>query len=92
MIMTHFDKNKIKEEIERIRALSKMYDEISQSNLPDQEALETAQIRMKVAKEQILKSKLDISISIDGGVSKETEPDIIKSGCDILIYGSSIFK
>ena len=58
----------------------------------NQKFIASALEKIKESKEMIIKSKLDISISIDGGVSKETEPDIIKSGCDILIYGSSIFK
>lgn len=58
----------------------------------NQKFIASALEKIKKLKEIILKSKLNVSISIDGGVSKETEPDIIKSGCDILIYGSSIFK
>jgi ribulose-phosphate 3-epimerase len=48
--------------------------------------------KIKKLKEKILSEKLNITISIDGGVSKENEPEIIESGCDILIYGSSLFK
>ena len=58
----------------------------------NQKFISSALAKIQELKEMIIKSKLDISVSIDGGVSKETEPDIIKSGCDILIYGSSIFK
>jgi ribulose-phosphate 3-epimerase len=47
--------------------------------------------KIKKLKEKIENERLNITISIDGGVSKETEPEIIKSGCDILIYGSSLF-
>jgi ribulose-phosphate 3-epimerase len=48
--------------------------------------------KIKKLKAKILIEKLNISISVDGGVSKETEPELIKSGCDILIYGSSLFE
>ena len=48
--------------------------------------------KIKRLKEKISDEKLNITISIDGGVSKETESEIIKSGCDILIYGSSLFE
>ena len=59
--MTKLDKNRIREELEKIKTLSKMYDEIGNTHLQDQEALETAIIRMKVAKEQILRSTKEIS-------------------------------
>jgi ribulose-phosphate 3-epimerase len=48
--------------------------------------------KIKKLKKKILDENLNITISIDGGVCKETEPEIIKSGCDILIYGSSLFE
>jgi ribulose-phosphate 3-epimerase len=48
--------------------------------------------KIRKLKAKILIEKLNISISVDGGVSKETEPELVKSGCDILIYGSSLFE
>jgi ribulose-phosphate 3-epimerase len=48
--------------------------------------------KIRKLKAKILIEKLNISISVDGGVSKETESDLVKSGCDILIYGSSLFE
>lgn len=42
---------------------------------------------------KIIKEKdLDITISVDGGVSEVTENKLVKSGANILIYGSSILK
>jgi ribulose-phosphate 3-epimerase len=48
--------------------------------------------KIRKLKTKILIEKLNISISVDGGVSKETETELVKSGCDILIYGSSLFE
>jgi ribulose-phosphate 3-epimerase len=42
-------------------------------------------------KEMVVSGNHNISISVDGGVSKEREVDLIKAGCDILIYGSTLF-
>lgn len=57
-----------------------------------QRFLENSLIKIRKLKEIISKNNLDITISIDGGVSKETEGKIIESGCDIMIYGSSLFE
>jgi len=47
--------------------------------------------KIRKLKEKIRQDGLKITISMDGGVCRETEEEIIASGCDILIYGSSLF-
>lgn len=42
--------------------------------------------KIELLKEIIIKDKLNITISVDGGVNRNTEKMIIKSGADILIY------
>lgn len=53
---------------------------------------ENAIIKIKRLKQIIVNGNHKISISIDGGVSKEREKDLIEAGCDILIYGSALFS
>jgi len=43
-------------------------------------------------KKIITNHNLNISISVDGGVNRNNEIEIIEKGADILIYGSSLFK
>lgn len=38
------------------------------------------------------KRHLDFSIEIDGGLDKDTAPDAIEAGVDIVVAGSAIFK
>jgi len=40
-------------------------------------------------KQLIQKNNLDIKISVDGNVNKETIPDMLRAGADILVLGSS---
>ena len=47
--------------------------------------------RIKRLKEIIVNGNYDITISVDGGVSKEREKELLEAGCDILIYGSTLF-
>ena len=37
-------------------------------------------------------SRRDIKIEVDGNVSPETIPDMIRAGADILVGGSSLFR
>jgi len=48
--------------------------------------------KIKKLKSIILKNDLSITVSVDGGVDDMTQNSIIKSGADILIYGSYLFK
>ncbi|MHB8276290.1 MAG: ribulose-phosphate 3-epimerase [Candidatus Humimicrobiaceae bacterium] len=48
--------------------------------------------KIKKLKRIIIENKLYTKIMIDGGANKENENDLIDSGVDILIYGSSIFN
>lgn len=57
-----------------------------------QKFIENSFEKIKNLKEIIIKNKLNITISVDGSVSKQNEQLLINSGCDILIYGSSLFN
>jgi ribulose-phosphate 3-epimerase len=35
---------------------------------------------------------LDINIEVDGGIRKYTVPKLVKSGTDIIVPGSLVFK
>ncbi len=48
--------------------------------------------KIKKTREMITENKLNISISVDGAIDKNTSKQAIKFGADILIYGSSMFK
>ena len=47
--------------------------------------------KIKRLKEIIVNDDYNISISVDGGVCKDREEELIEAGCDILIYGSALF-
>ena len=34
----------------------------------------------------------DFLIEVEGGLDKNTSPDVLKAGCDVFVIGSSIFK
>ncbi len=57
-----------------------------------QKFIENSFEKIKNLKEIIIKNKLNITISVDGSVSKQNEQLLINAGCDILIYGSSLFN
>ena len=48
--------------------------------------------KIKYLKKIIRESNLATTISIDGGINSETEEKVIKSGVDIIIFGSSLFE
>ncbi len=48
--------------------------------------------KIKDLKRIIGESALEITISVDGGISNKTEDLVTESGADILIYGSSLFR
>lgn len=58
----------------------------------EQKFIEESLNKITAIKKIIKDKNLDITVSVDGGVSNKTEGKIIKSGADILIYGSSMFK
>jgi len=57
-----------------------------------QNLIEKAIKKIIELKELISVNDLDITISVDGGVSDKNDYKLIKSGANILIYGSSLFK
>ena len=58
----------------------------------NQKFLVEALNKIRKLKEKIIGEGLNTTVSIDGGVGSGTEKEIISSGCDILIYGSSLFN
>jgi len=58
----------------------------------NQKFIEKSLDKIKDLKKIFIDNNLNITISVDGGVNKETSDRIIESGADILIYGSSLFK
>lgn len=49
--------------------------------------------KIEKLKDLIIKMKLNLTITVDGNVNKNTIPDFIKAGADILVLGSSgLFK
>ena len=48
--------------------------------------------KIKNLKSMLINKNLKTTISVDGGIDEELEDEIIKSGADILIYGSKLFK
>ena len=48
--------------------------------------------KIKRLREIIVNYNYDITLSVDGGVNKEREKELIEAGCDILIYGSTLFS
>ncbi len=48
--------------------------------------------KVKKLKEEIIRRKLPVKISIDGGINKQTGVDAINSGADILVIGSAYKK
>jgi ribulose-phosphate 3-epimerase len=48
--------------------------------------------KIEQLKSTIIEKNLDIKIAVDGSINDKTSELVVKSGADILIYGSSIFK
>ncbi|MCL5985497.1 MAG: ribulose-phosphate 3-epimerase [Actinobacteria bacterium] len=57
-----------------------------------QKFIASSLVKIKMIKEIITENNLNISISVDGAVDKNTSKEIIECGADILIYGSSLFN
>ena len=58
----------------------------------NQKFIEKSLNKIKDLKKVLINNNLNINISVDGAVNEDTQDRLIKSGADILIYGSSIFK
>ena len=48
--------------------------------------------RIKQLRKMIDEKKLNVLIEIDGGVTVENAPDIVKAGADVLVAGNTVFK
>ncbi len=55
-----------------------------------QEFIPSSLEKVKKLKEEIIKRNLDVKISIDGGINKDTGKLSLNSGADILVIGSAI--
>lgn len=47
--------------------------------------------KIKTLKQLITDNHADLLIEIDGGVTLQNAPDIIKHGCDVLVAGNTVF-
>jgi ribulose-phosphate 3-epimerase len=47
--------------------------------------------KISLLKEYIVKHNLNTLIQVDGGVTLDNAPELIKLGCDSLVAGNSIF-
>jgi len=47
--------------------------------------------KIKALKSEINKQKLNVDIEVDGGISLETAPKVVKAGANVLVAGSAIF-
>jgi ribulose-phosphate 3-epimerase len=48
--------------------------------------------RIKQLKQEIAERHLNVKIEIDGGVTLENAPAILKAGADVLVAGNTVFK
>jgi ribulose-phosphate 3-epimerase len=48
--------------------------------------------KIKQLRKMIDERKLKVLIEIDGGVTLENAPDIVKAGADVLVAGNTVFK
>ena len=48
--------------------------------------------KVKQLRKMIAEKKLNVLIEIDGGVTIENAPDIVKAGADVLVAGNTVFK
>ncbi len=55
-----------------------------------QEFMDSSLDKVKKLKEEIIKRNLNVKISIDGGINKETGTISLESGADILVIGTAI--
>ena len=56
-----------------------------------QDFQENSLVKIKKLKDIIKTGEYNITISVDGGIDKQKEEQLIEAGCDILIYGSTLF-
>jgi ribulose-phosphate 3-epimerase len=49
-------------------------------------------LRIKQLKQAISERHLNVKIEIDGGVTLENAPSILKAGADVLVAGNTVFK
>ena len=47
--------------------------------------------KIKALSEELQKRKLKLDIEVDGGVTLENAPDLVKAGANILVTGTSVF-
>lgn len=57
-----------------------------------QKFIETTYDRIACLRKEIDRRGLDISIEVDGGVSGSNSGKLVKSGADILVAGTAVFK
>ncbi len=48
--------------------------------------------KIRALREMIWKGGFKTLIEVDGGVSLENAPDLVKAGCDVLVTGNAIFS
>lgn len=48
--------------------------------------------KIRYIAEQVKEKKLKVEIEVDGGVNRETAPEIVKAGATVLVAGSAIFS
>jgi len=57
-----------------------------------QEFIESVVSKIKKLRDIVLKEKLDLDISVDGGINNDTAKKAVEAGADILVAGSAIFN
>lgn len=57
-----------------------------------QSFIPTALDKIKAARQRIEASGRDILLQVDGGVDRNTAPDVIAAGADVLVAGTATFK
>jgi ribulose-phosphate 3-epimerase len=49
-------------------------------------------LRIAQIRERLESQKLSADLSVDGGITTATAPDVVKAGADVLVAGTSIFR
>ena len=57
-----------------------------------QKFIEETYVRVKALRAELDAQGLDIPLEVDGGVSPSNAAELIRSGADILVAGSAVFK
>ncbi len=47
--------------------------------------------KIRYIAEQVKEKNLEVEIEVDGGVNRETAPEIVKAGATVLVAGSAVF-